>query len=113
MAADQLRHDGELAARDLHPGELGPAFEAAGDLLECAAVDALDRDVVEHGDRLGADADDVVDIHRDAVDADAVEPPELLGEDQLRADAVGAQRDPKTRRDLDNGGVMAAGQHRA
>ena len=52
-------------------------------------VGLLDREVVDQRDRLGADADDVVDVHRDAVDADGVEPVGLLGDDQLRADPVG------------------------
>ena len=57
-------------------------------------VGALDRDVVEHRQRLGADADHVVDVHRHAVDPDRVEAPELLGDQQLGADAVGRERDP-------------------
>ena len=60
-------------------------------------VGLLDGQVVEQRDRLGADADDVVDVHRDAVDPDGVVAAGLLGDDQLRADAVGAERDPEVR----------------
>ena len=60
-------------------------------------VGPLDRDVVEQRERLGADADQVVDVHRDAVDPDRVEAPRLLGDDHLRADAVGGERDAEAR----------------
>ena len=56
------------------PASSAPRAEADRDLLEHGGVGALDGDVVEHRDRLRADADDVVDVHRDAVDADRVEP---------------------------------------
>ena len=76
----------------------------------------LDRDVVQQRDRLGADADQVVDVHRDAVDPDRVEAPRLLGDDHLRADAVGRQRDPDVRREHarqpHHAGVMAGQRHR-
>ena len=52
-----------------------------------------DGDVVEHRDRLGADADQVVDVHRDAVDPDGVVAVHHLGDEQLRADAVGRDRE--------------------
>ena len=53
------------------PASSAPRARPTRDLLERRRVGALDGDVVEHRDRLGADADDVVDVHRDAVDADA------------------------------------------
>ena len=73
MAADQLRQHGDLAAGDLDSGELGAALEADADLPHHLGVGALDGEVVEHRERLGADAHDVVDVHRDAVDADGVD----------------------------------------
>ena len=111
MAADQLRQHRDLAAGDLHPGQLGAALESLGDRLHRLRVRLLDRQVVEHRDRLGADADDVVDVHGDAVDADRVEPPGRLGDQQLRADAVGADRDPEVRRHLEHGGEVARQRH--
>ena len=50
-----------------------------------------DRDVVEEEQRLGALADDVVDAHRDEVDADGVEAAGGLGDERLGADAVGGR----------------------
>ena len=38
-------------------------------------VGPLDGDVVEQRQRLGADADQIVDVHRHAVDPDRVEAP--------------------------------------
>ena len=64
-------------------------------LVERVRVGLLDGEVVDHRDRLGADADEVVDVHRDAVDADRLEPAGLLGDDDLRADAVGCDCDPE------------------
>ena len=93
VAADELGQDGELAARDLDPRRLGSDLEALADALERIGVGLLDGEVVDHRDRLGADADQVVDVHRDAVDADRLEPPRLLGDDELGADAVGRQGD--------------------
>ena len=49
-----------------------------------ARVGLLDGDVVDERDRLGADADDVVDVHRHAVDADGVDAAGLLGHRDLR-----------------------------
>ena len=53
-------------------------------------VEALADEVVEEEQRLGALHEDVVDAHRDEVDADRVVPRERERELELRADAVGA-----------------------
>ena len=74
-------------------------------------VGAIGRDVVEHRQRLGADADDVVGVHRDAVDADRVEAAELLGDEKLRPDAVGGERDPGPIVDPDHARVVAGKRH--
>ena len=76
------------------PACSAPAFRPAPDRREHLRVGLLDREVVDHRARLGADADQVVHVHRDAVDPDRVEAARLLGDDQLRADAVRAERDP-------------------
>ena len=75
------------------PACSAPARRPSPIAASIARVGLLDGDVVDHRDRLGADADQVVDVHRDAVDADRVEALRLLGDDQLGADAVGADRD--------------------
>jgi hypothetical protein len=113
MAADDLREHRDLAARDLHPRGLGARLQAHADLGHHDRVGPLDRQVVEHRDRLRADAHDVVDVHGDAVDADGVEAPGLLGHDQLGADAVGPDRDPEVRCDLEHRRVVARREHRA
>ena len=113
VAADELGQDRELAAGDLDAGLLGAGLQALGDLRERGGVGLLDGEVVEHRDRLGADADEVVDVHRDAVDADRVQAPGLLGDDELGADAVGAQRDRQVGRDAQHAGVVPGAEQRA
>ena len=113
VAADELGQHGELAAGDLDARALGAGLQALGDLRERGRVGLLDGEVVEHRDRLGADADEVVDVHRDAVDADRAQAPGLLGDDELGADAVGAQRDRQVVGDAQHAGVVAGAQQRA
>ena len=74
-------------------------------------VRPVDRDVVEHRQRLGPDADHVVDVHRHAVDPDRVELPQRFGEHQLGPDPVGGERDAEVRRHLDHAGVVAGQRH--
>ena len=113
MAANQLGQLCQLAAGDLHAGLLGARLEALGDLPQHVGVGLLDRDVVEHRDRLRADADHVVHVHRDAIDADRVEAAELLGDDDLRTDAVGGQRDAEPLVDAQDVGVVARAEYGA
>ena len=86
------------------PAGLGARRRPSAMRAEPVGVGLLDGEVVEQRDRLGADADDVVDVHRDAVDADRLEAVGLLGDDELGADAVGGERDAErvgaTRRTL-------------
>jgi hypothetical protein len=110
-AAHHLAQLGQLASRDLDPGQLRAPGQADADLLADLRVGALDRDVVEHRQRLGADADHVVDVHRDAVDADRVEAAQLLSDQELGADPVGGERDPGPLVDPDHAGVMAGQWH--
>jgi hypothetical protein len=106
-----LAAGGQLAAGYLDPGQLGPARQPDSDLLADLRVGALDRDVVEHRQRLGADADHVVDVHRHAVDPDRVETAQLLGDEQLGADAVGRERDPGPLVDPDHARVVTGQRH--
>ena len=110
-AADQVAELGQLAAGDLDPGQLRPARQADPDFLADRRVGLLDRDVVEHRQRLGADADHVVDVHRHAVDPDRVVAPELLGDHQLGPDPVGRERDPGPLVDPDHARVVARQRH--
>jgi hypothetical protein len=75
----------ERAARDL--AALG---DARDDAFDHRGVDAVDADVVEEEQGLGPLDDEVVDVHRDAVDADGVVDAHLDREQDLGAHAVGA-----------------------
>jgi hypothetical protein len=113
VPAYQLRELGELSPRDLHAGLLGAGAQAARDRLAHLRVGALDGQVVEQGERLGADAHKVVDVHGHAVDPDGVVALRLLGDDHLRAHAVGARRQSEVRGDLDHAGEVAGQRHDA
>ncbi len=80
-----------LAADQAHAGLIASAGDALDDiqrdfLFELAAADVIEK---EHWTRRVAD--DVVDAHRDAVDADGVVTAGLKRNHQLGADAIGAR----------------------
>src|SRR6266581_2496004 len=81
----------DLPADDRYVRHLGPAVQPDANLTGDLAVVSLDRDVVDEGNRLRADADHVVHVHRDAVNPDRVPAAHLLRNKDLRPDAVGAQ----------------------
>ena len=112
-AADQLAELGELAADDLDAGQLCARREALADLGCDRSVGPVHGEVVHHRQRACPDADHVVDVHRDAVDADGVPAAELLGDQELGADAVGGQGDSGALVDADDVGVVAACEHLA
>ena len=58
--------------------------------LAVVDVELAAREVIEEEKRLGAEREDVVDAHRDEIDADGVVAVELERELELGADAVGA-----------------------
>ena len=66
-----------------------PSATPRDDLVDLVGHELADRDVVEEEQRLGALRGDVVDRHRDAVDADRVAAVGDAGDQRLRADAVG------------------------
>ena len=78
------------------PSSAQPRLPAAlrdpGDeLVDLFGDELADRDVVEEEQRFGALRGDVVDRHRDAVDADRGAPAGEAGDRRLRADAVGGR----------------------
>ena len=92
----------EVAAREL-PGVLGglaaeqhalgpqaALVDAGDDVGDLLGHDLADDEVVEEEQRDGAAGGDVVDAHRDEVDADGVEPADAAGDLDLGAHAVGA-----------------------
>ena len=54
-----------------------------------------DSDVVDEGERFGAHTDEVVHVHRYAVDAHSLQAPHLTGQLELGADSIGGQRQPR------------------
>ncbi len=106
---------GGLAADQRAARLLAARGDALDDIGGDADVEPLAREVVEEEQRLGALDEDVVDAHRDEVDADRVVPVEREGELQLGADAVGAgdqHRLAIALRQLDQRAEAAdAGQH--
>ena len=87
----------DLAAGDGDAGQLRAEEQPAGHLVEHALVDPVGGDVVEQRERHRADADQVVDVVRHAVDADRLPAAGLLGQHDLGAHAVGGQRDRRAR----------------
>ena len=69
---DQIRQLRDLAAADRDPGLACALGEPRGERVEHRRVGPVGRDVVDHRQRPRADAQQIVDIHRDAVDADRV-----------------------------------------
>ena len=88
-------HRGGLAAEQRAAGAPAALGDPAQGLLRDLAIEPIHRDVVEEDQRLRALHDQVVHDHRHAVDADGVEAPELRGQPQLRADAVGARHEDR------------------
>ena len=97
---DMLRHLGALAQADR-------------DGVEHGGVRLIDGDVVHERERLGADADHVVDVHGDAIDADGVELAHHGRDDRLGSHAVGAEREAGAVHLDDIGEVADRQQHPA
>ena len=111
VAVHHLAQLGDLAAGDVDVRLAGAVVQALGDRRQRVGVDVIDGDVVHQRHRPGTDADDVVDVHRHAVDAHRVVPPEVLGDEQLGADAVGGDRHGQLRAQRQHVGVVAERQH--
>ena len=91
LAGDErVRVLGGLAADQRAARLLAAGGDALDDVGRDVDVEPLAHVVVEEEQRLGTLDEDVVDAHRDEVDADRVVPIEREGELQLGADAVGA-----------------------
>src|SRR2546428_12942648 len=85
---DELGDDGDLSADDRDVRHLRSAVQPDADLAGYLAVVRLDRDVVDEGDRLGADADHVIYVHRGAGDPDRVPAAPLLRHHDPRPHAI-------------------------
>ena len=83
-------HLGRLAADQRAAGAAAALGDAGDDAPAGLDLELAGREVVEEEQRLGALHDDVVDAHRDQVDADRVGDAGLDRDLELGADAVGA-----------------------
>ena len=92
-AADHLADLRQLSSRAAHTCQLAAPCDAFSERSEQLGDGLLDRDVVDQRDRSCTDAQHVVDVHRDAVDADRVVAPGGLCDQELGPDAVGGDGD--------------------
>ena len=81
---------GGLAAEQDALGAHAALVDAGDDVGDLLGHDLADDEVVEEEERHGAAGGDVVDAHRDEVDADGVEPAHAARDLDLGAHAVGA-----------------------
>ena len=89
----EVGHLGRLAAEKRAAGDLAAAGYALDDLGGTPGVVAVHTEVIQEEQRLGTLNDQVVDVHRHAVDADGVVDAQLGRELDLGADAVGARHE--------------------
>ena len=101
---------GGLAADERGAGLGAAARDARDDVGDALGEDLAARDVVGHEERLRADHDDVVDDHADQVEPDRVVLVDGLRDRDLRADAVGAGGQQRTRVRAQRGRVEEAGE---
>jgi hypothetical protein len=106
-AADHLAHLGQLTARTADAGQLAAARDPLSEGAEQLGIGLFDGDVVDQCNRTSTDAQHVVDVHGDAVDADAVVASGCLRNQELGADAVGRDRNPQVRRHRNHVGEVA------
>ena len=85
----EARHLGRLAADQRRAGHAAALGDALDDVAAVVDVERAGGEIVEEEERLGALHDEVVDAHRDEVDADRAVLAALDGDLQLGADAVG------------------------
>jgi hypothetical protein len=109
------RHLGSLAADQGAAGQFATAGDALDHIGRARHIQLAAGKVIEEEQRLGALHQDIVDAHRDQVDADGVMPLQVEGELELGADAVGAgnqHRLPVFLADFKQGAEAAdAGEH--
>ena len=89
MSVNHFGNLSDLSRRNIDARGLRAVAQALCDLTQDLRIGMLHRDVVDLGDRTGADAEKIVRIHGDAVDSDGVVPPHLLGQQEFRPDPIG------------------------
>ena len=104
VSLDDVRDLRDLPTDDTDTGQLSASVQPVCNLLKNFRRGSFESDVVEKGDRLGANADRVIDVHRDAVNADGVVAAKHFGDQDFATDPVRAEGEPKRVRDFDNAG---------
>ena len=86
-----------------------PSHRPAAIWASCSLVRPLRRDVVDQRQRLRADAEQIVDVYRHAVDADRVVAAHHLGDQHLGPYVVGGDRQTPAVGQVDHVGEIAKG----
>ncbi len=95
-AFHNVRQLSGLPTRNRNTGHLGARAQSDGDGVEHAGVGFFDGDIIQQRKRFCADADHVIDVHRDAIDADRIVFAHRGRDHGLGTNAIGAERDPGT-----------------
>jgi hypothetical protein len=82
-------HLGGLAADERRAGHAAALGDAGDDPSPGGGVELSRREIIEEEEGLGTLHDEIVDAHRDEVDADRVEDTRVDGDLEFRPDAVG------------------------
>src|SRR5262249_48797701 len=101
-ALDDVSHLRDLAGRDRDPRLPGAFRESFRALAQVVRVKTLDGQIVDHRDGLGADAEQVVHVHRDAIDPDRVVTTHHLRDQHLGAGAVRGNGETRLVRQADH-----------
>ena len=97
-----------LAPEQCAAGDAAALGDAAHDVGDALGEHRAGCDVVGHEERLGAADDEVVDDHRDEVDADRVVDVEGLRDRDLRPDTIGRGGEQRPAVSGERGGVEEA-----
>jgi len=85
----EIGHDRGFAAEQSCPCLLAAVADAGDELFEEQGVIFSERDVVEEEERFGAEAETVVDAHRDEINADGVKDTGMNCDFDFRSDSIG------------------------
>jgi len=105
-APDRVGHDGRLAADERDARPFRALLEPGADLLCFLVVGFFHGEVVDEGDRFDARGDEVVDVHRHAIDADGRVVVDGFCDEEFRPDAVRREREVLLA-DVDESGVVS------
>ena len=112
LPANHLADLCQLATGTAHARELAASSDPFAERPEQLCIDLLDGEVVDKGDGSGANAQNVVDVHGDAIDADGVVAAGGLRHQKLGADPVGRDGDSEVLRHRHDVGEVADVENR-